>query len=94
VDVILYMAFVALANFAQQNHELGYAFKFMRMLILALTALLGIWGFALGCILFCLFAATVRGVSGGRSYLYPLIPWNGEAMRRLLFRTKKKDFDS
>ena len=58
VDVILYMAFVAIANFAQQNHELGYAFKFMRMLILALSALLGIWGFGLGLVLFCIFAAT------------------------------------
>ncbi|MBP3591751.1 MAG: spore germination protein [Clostridia bacterium] len=94
VDVILYMAFVAIANFAQQNHELGYAFKFMRMLILGLTAALGIWGFALGCVLFCFFAATVKGVGHGRSYLYPLIPWNGKAMRRLLFRTRKKDFDS
>ncbi len=93
VDVILYMAFVAIANFAQQNHELGYAFKFMRMLILALSALLGIWGFLFGCVLFCVFAATARGVGHGRGYLYPLIPWNGTAMRRLLFRTRKKDFD-
>ena len=93
VDVILYMAFVAIANFAQQNHELGYAFKFMRMLILALSALLGIWGFLIGCVLFCFFAATVKGIGNGRSYLYPLIPWNGTAMRRLLFRTRKKDFD-
>ena len=92
VDVILYMAFVAIANFAQQNHELGYAFKFMRMLILALSALLGIWGFALGCVLFCVFAATAKGVGHGRGYLYPLIPWNGTAMRRLLFRTRKRDF--
>ncbi len=94
VDVILYMAFVAIANFAQQNHELGYAFKFMRMLILALSALLGIWGFGLGLVLFCIFAATAGGIGHGRGYLYPLIPWNGTAMRRLLFRTRKKDFDN
>ena len=52
-DVILYMAFVAIANFAQQNHELGYAFKFMRMLILLLTWLLKVWGFFIGIALFC-----------------------------------------
>ena len=28
-DVILYMAFVAIANFTQSNYELGYAFKYM-----------------------------------------------------------------
>lgn len=92
-DVILYMAFVAIANFAQQNHELGYAFKFMRMLILALTALAGVWGFGAGLALFCFFAATNRTIEGKYRYLYPLIPWNGNAMRHLLFRTKKEDFE-
>ena len=38
-EVILYMAFVAIANFTQRSYELGYAFKFMRMGLLLLTAL-------------------------------------------------------
>lgn len=92
-DVILYMAFVAIANFAQQNNELGYAIKFMRVMILTLTAVLGVWGFALGLVLTCVFAACNRTVGDMHSYLYPLIPWNGRAMRRLLFRTRKKDFE-
>ena len=44
-EVILYMAFVSLANFAQPSNELGYAFKFMRVLLLILTALFNLWGF-------------------------------------------------
>ena len=44
-DVILYMAFVSIANFTQSSYELGYAFKYMRMLILILTALFDIYGF-------------------------------------------------
>ncbi|MBE6645999.1 MAG: spore germination protein, partial [Ruminococcaceae bacterium] len=91
-DVILYMAFVAIANFAQQNHELGYAFKFMRMMILALVYLFGVWGFALGIVLFCVFVSTNHTVSG-RHYLYPLIPFDRKAIGRLLIRTKKRDFD-
>lgn len=90
-DVILYMAFVAIANFAQQNHELGYAFKFMRVMILALTYLFGIWGFAVGIVIFCILVATNKTVSG-RHYLYPLIPFNKKAFKRLLFRIKKEDF--
>ncbi len=90
-DVILYMAFVAIANFAQQNHELGYAFKFMRMMILALVYLFGIFGFALGLILFCVFVSTNHTVSG-RHYLYPLIPFDPRAIGRLLVRSKKRDF--
>ncbi len=90
-DVILYMAFVAIANFAQQNHELGYAFKFMRMMILALVYLFGIWGFIIGILLFCVFVSTNHTVSG-RHYLYPLIPFDPKAIGRLLVRSKKRDF--
>ena len=92
-DVILYMAFVAIANFAQQNHELGYAFKFMRMMILGLVYLFGIFGFVAGIILFCVFVSTNHTISG-RHYLYPLIPFNARALGRLLVRTKKRDFIS
>ena len=92
-DVILYMAFVAIANFAQQNHELGYAFKFMRVMILTLVFFFGIWGFAAGIILFCVFVASNKTVSG-RYYLYPLIPFNARAMKKLLIRNKKQDFEN
>ena len=91
-DVIFYMACVSIANFAQQNHELGYAFKFMRLMILALVWALGVWGFAIGVILFMTFVATNTTVTGKRSYLYPLIPFNAKAMKRLIFRMKKDDF--
>jgi len=91
-DVILYMAFVAIANFAQQNYELGYAFKFMRVLTLILTALLGIWGFIAGILLFILAVATNNTVLG-KGYLYPLIPLNLKDLGRLIIRQRKTDFD-
>lgn len=89
-DVILYMAFVAIANFAQQNHELGYAFKFVRMTILLLVYLLGIWGFLAGILLFILLVATNRTLTGGH-YLYPLIPFSPKDFSRLIIRRKKQD---
>jgi stage V sporulation protein AF len=93
-DVILYMAFVAIANFAQQNHELGYAFKFMRMLILALVYFLGIWGFVAGILLFIFFVCTNRTISAKHHYLYPLIPLNAKKLSHLIFRHRKRDFDT
>ena len=90
-DVILYMAFVAIANFAQQNAELGYAFKYVRVLMLVLVYFLGVWGFALGFFVFAVLVATNRTV-GGR-YLYPLVPFKPSAMLHLLFRFKKNDFE-
>ena len=91
-DVILYMAFVAIANFAQQNYELGYAFKFMRVLTLILTAILGIWGFGLGLSLFVIAIATNNTVLG-KGYLYPLIPLNLKDLGRLIIRQRKTDFE-
>ena len=92
-DVILYMAFVAIANFAQQNHELGYAFKFMRLLILALVYFLGIWGFVAGVLLIVFFVATNKTLSGRHHYLYPLIPFNAKDLFHLLIRHKKNDIE-
>ena len=92
-DVILYMAFVAIATFAQQNHELGYAFKFMRMLILLLVWIFGIWGFVGGLMLFSIAVATNKTLSGKHRYLYPLIPFNKKAFARLIIRQRKQDFE-
>lgn len=91
-DVILYMAFVAIANFAQQNHELGYAIKFVRVMILTLTALFNIWGFVLGLLTFFILVLTNRTVTGKRHYLYPLFPFNAKVFLRLFVREKKQDF--
>jgi len=90
-DVILYMAFVAIANFTQSSYELGYAFKYLRMITLALTALFNVWGFAAGILLGIILTATNKTVNGKRGYLYPLIPFNGKALARLVFRMKKPD---
>ena len=90
VDVIFYMAFVAIANFTQSSYELGYAFKYIRMLLLLLTALLDVWGFILGIVIALVLVATNSTVNGKRNYLYPLIPFNGDALARLVFRLKKR----
>ena len=91
-EVILYMAFVAIANFTQRSYQLGYAFKFMRMLLLASTAILGLWGFIGGLVLILILLATNKTANGKRYYLYPLIPFNAKALVSLIFRVKKKDF--
>lgn len=91
-DVILYMAFVAVANFAGQNHELGYALKFVRMISLGLTATLGVWGLSLSVVLLIVLLLTNPTV-GTRPYTYPLIPFAPRALCRLLFRFPKRDFE-
>ncbi len=88
-EVILYMAFVAIANFTQRSYELGYAFKFMRMGLLVLTAIFNYWGFFVGLGLIVILLLTNVTVTGKRHYLYPLIPFNGRALKSLFFRVRK-----
>ena len=88
-EVIFYMAIVAVAGFTQQNHELGYAFKFLRLAIMSLTALFSWVGFLVGIALIPVLLVTNATVDGRRSYLYPLIPFNGRALLSLFFRLPK-----
>ena len=84
-EVMLYMAFVAVANYTQVNFELGYALKFMRVILLILTALFHIYGFVSGIVLvFC--ALIANKTITGNSYLYPLIPFDGKQCLKKFFR--------
>ena len=90
-DVILYMALVAVAGFAQQNYELGYAIKFMRMLLLILVALLDVYGYGIGLLCVLVLIVTNKTLTSDRGYLYPLLPFDGRALLRLLIRVPKND---
>lgn len=84
-EAMLYMAFVAIANYTQVSLELGYALKFMRIILLLLTEWFGIWGFVGGTILDIL-AICCNKTIGGRSYLYPLIPLKPRQLLQRIFR--------
>lgn len=86
-EVMLYMAFVAVANYTQNSYELGYALKFMRVINLILTALFGIWGYIAGIAILLISIATNKTVSD-QSYLYPLFPFNGKQLLHQIFRTR------
>ena len=84
-EVLVYMAFVAIANFTQHSFEMSYACKLCRMALLVMIWLLGWWGFALGIVGILVLIATTKPLVG-RGYLYPLIPYDGKKLRALLHR--------
>ncbi len=86
-EVMLYMAFVAIASYTQPNYEMGYALKFMRIINLVLTALFNIWGFVAGILILLLSLISNKTVSR-QSYLYPLIPFEWKKLKNLLFRVR------
>ena len=67
-EVMLYMAFVAVANYTQPNFELGYALKFMRLELLVLTAVFNWIGFLAGTVIVICSICFNKTLSG-RSYL-------------------------
>ena len=86
-EVMLYMAFVALANYTQQNYELGYALKFMRIINLILTAILGLYGYIVAIVIFVLAIVSNKTLSD-KSYIYPVLPFNLRQLAKRLFRLR------
>ena len=84
-EVLVYMAYVSIASFAQPSFEMGYAFKIMRVILLLLIALLDWWGFAIGMVLWLVLLFTTRPIAG-RGYMYPLWPFDKKTLGRLLVR--------
>lgn len=84
-EVLVYMAFVSVASFAQPSYEMGYAFKLLRVALLLVTAAFDVWGYGLGILGILVLLATTKPLVG-KGYLYPLVPFNRRALRRLLVR--------
>ena len=84
-EVVLFMAFVTISNFVQPSYELGYSVKMFRILILFLTALLQGWGLIIGTAITLLVISFTKTVYGF-TYLYPLIPFDSDALKKLVLR--------
>ncbi len=89
-ETIIYMAFVAIASYAQPSFEMGYALKFSRIFILVLSQFFNFYGFFAGVVLVIAVAACSKTLSG-RGYLYPVIPFNFSDFKRLFVRTTLKN---
>lgn len=84
-ETMLYMAFVAIANYTQSSFELGYALKFMRIILLILTSIFHIYGYLIGIAITIAVIISNKTISG-RSYIYPLFPLDIKQLIRRFFR--------
>lgn len=89
-QAILYMAFVALANFTQASYELGYAVKFMRIFLLLCIALIPGIGLYVGSGLLLVMMSRCTTLTD-TSYFYPLFPFHLQQLKKLLIRKKLKN---
>ena len=88
-EVLLYMAIIATATFTLPSYEVSFALKFMRIIILILTAIFNIWGFVAGVVISILFVV-LNKTTAGFTYLYPLIPFDGKKLMQKFFRLKQE----
>ena len=86
-EVMLYMAFVAIANYTQSSYELGYALKFMRIINLILTAIFGVYGYVAAIILLVVSIVFNKTLSD-KSYIYPILPLNLRQLGKRLLRLR------
>ena len=86
-ESMLYMAVVTVGTYSQASFEMGYAMKFLRITELILTQIFGLYGFIIGIII-VICTITFNKTISGKSYIYPLIPWDWEQLKRRVFRLR------
>ncbi len=83
-EVILYVAVVAIGNFATPSYELGIANKIARLALLVFVALFHAPGLMIGVTVYIIYLAGIR--SFNTPYLWPLIPFAPKAFMQILVR--------
>lgn len=86
MEVLFYGAITLLASLAITNLEFSDALRVYRIFLTLTTGFFGMPGFLVGLALMLLSAATTP-TFGGMSYFWPLVPFNGTALKSLLFRS-------
>lgn len=83
-EVVFYIAVAAVGSFATPSVEFAMAIRMFRLLLIVLTGLFHLYGFIIGMAI--TIFTFVRTTSFGVPYMWPLIPWDSEAMRSVFFR--------
>lgn len=86
-ETMLYMAFVTVGSYTQTSYEIGYAIKFYRVILLLTTWFFGLWGF-IGGLVFMIITICFNKTISGKSYIYPIIPFNWNMLKRKIFRIR------
>lgn len=83
-EVILYLAIAAIGTFATPSYELSLANRLVRIFLVIMVGLFSVPGFVVGIFLVLLTLALTRSLD--TPYLWPLIPFDGKALKGILVR--------
>ncbi len=84
-EVVLYMAIAAIGSFATPSYELSMANRLVRIVLIFATGILRLPGFVGATALVFIFLAFTK--SFGVPYLWPLLPFNYQAMKSIIVRS-------
>jgi len=84
-EVVLYVAVAAVGTFATPSYELSMSNSLVRIYLLLLVGLVRLPGLMFGLISLLVYLATTT--SFGVPYLWPLVPFNGKALKAVLVRS-------
>jgi stage V sporulation protein AF len=85
-ETVLYMALAAIGTFATPSMEFAMGIRIFRLLLLLLTGLFNIFGFAAAIIIVIIITYNTKSFENGKKYTWPLIPFDWEALSHVLFR--------
>ncbi|WP_035721779.1 spore germination protein [Gracilibacillus boraciitolerans] len=84
-EVVLYLAVVVMGTFATPpSYELSLANRVTRIMLLIITALLGVKGFVIGFTCYILYLTNLKTFYIG--YFWPFIPFDAKAFMNVLIR--------
>ncbi|WP_277673671.1 spore germination protein [Piscibacillus halophilus] len=83
-EIILYVAISAMGAYATPSYELSVANKLARLILVIITAILGVKGLVIGFTLYILYLT--KTISLNTPYFWPVIPFNAKALYHILFR--------
>ncbi|WP_307255948.1 spore germination protein [Oikeobacillus pervagus] len=84
-EVVLYLAVAAIGTFATPSYEMGLANRFVRIALLIITSIFGLYGFVI--VTFGWMILLIRMKSFSTPYMWPFIPFNARAFRDVLIRS-------
>jgi stage V sporulation protein AF len=84
-EVILYIALAALGTYATPSYELSLANHIVRIALLLITAMFGVYGYVLGITLWILFLTNMKSYQ--IPYGYPFMPFSYRAFRDVFIRS-------
>lgn len=91
-EVILYMAVSAISNFSIAGYELALALKLCRYFLLITTIIGNIWGFLFALLVIFLWLVFTK--SFDVYYLWPIIPFNFQALKSYVLRQSVLDLSN